>query len=171
MPKRRTNAASSHDSPRMVELEESKPQTTSAATIGPTPFCGATNANVAYELQAVRDLKLTDLQVESIQMLKDRARRVIAARLQRGTLERQPCSECGAKDAQAHHRAYSRPHDVIWLCAACHGAHHKRLRAKLKAMLAHSERFYVKDVESYAGGQESRDGAGDGAESKSAAQR
>jgi sRNA-binding protein len=38
-----------------------------------------------------------------------------------GKLHRQPCEVCGANEAlHKHHRDYSKPLDVIWLCARCH---------------------------------------------------
>lgn len=43
----------------------------------------------------------------------------------RGKLERQPCAKCGSEDSQRHHEDYSKPLDVVWLCRACHIAHHK----------------------------------------------
>lgn len=45
-----------------------------------------------------------------------------------GRLVRQPCSSCGAPEAEAHHDDYSRPLDIRWLCSACHRAHHAELR-------------------------------------------
>ena len=40
-----------------------------------------------------------------------------------GKLKREPCSKCGEAKSQAHHEDYSRPLDVLWLCAS----HHKEL--------------------------------------------
>jgi hypothetical protein len=38
-----------------------------------------------------------------------------------GKLERQPCQMCGSQEnVHKHHRNYSRPLDVIFLCARCH---------------------------------------------------
>jgi ribosomal protein S27AE len=37
-----------------------------------------------------------------------------------GKLKREPCAICGAEQVHAHHKDYSRPLDVIWLCAKCH---------------------------------------------------
>lgn len=37
-----------------------------------------------------------------------------------GRLKKEPCLFCGADDVHAHHRDYSAPLDVIWLCPKCH---------------------------------------------------
>ena len=40
------------------------------------------------------------------------------------------CEHCGASDKverlQRHHPDYSRPLEVIWLCALCHGEMHRK---------------------------------------------
>ena len=43
--------------------------------------------------------------------------------VKQGILKRQPCHVCG-KNAEAHHPDYSRPLDVIWLCASHHRQAH-----------------------------------------------
>ena len=45
-----------------------------------------------------------------------------------GKITRQPCEVCGTnKHVHAHHDDYSKPLDVIWLCAAHHKARHKAM--------------------------------------------
>lgn len=45
-----------------------------------------------------------------------------------GRLVREPCKICGSKKVQAHHDDYTKPLDVIWLCAKHHAELHNRLR-------------------------------------------
>ena len=47
--------------------------------------------------------------------------------LSSGRLQKQPCWICGAT-AQAHHPDYSRPMDVVWLCATHHRQAHNITR-------------------------------------------
>ena len=58
------------------------------------------------------------------------ARKFIAREVAAGRLIRQPCSVCGAPETHGHHPDYSRPADVVWLCAEHHRAEHKRLDAE-----------------------------------------
>jgi hypothetical protein len=45
-----------------------------------------------------------------------------------GRLERMPCEVCGDTKSHGHHPDYSKPLEVIWLCAKHHAEEHKRLR-------------------------------------------
>lgn len=40
--------------------------------------------------------------------------------LKDGKVCKEPCLFCGREDVHAHHRDYSKPLDVIWLCPKCH---------------------------------------------------
>ena len=51
------------------------------------------------------------------------ARTAVSNAIRDGRLMRQPCSVCGNR-AQAHHKNYSNPLDVDWLCFR----HHRELR-------------------------------------------
>ena len=42
-----------------------------------------------------------------------------------GRLTKEPCLFCGEAKVHAHHRDYSRPLDVVWLCPKCHHRLHK----------------------------------------------
>ena len=44
-----------------------------------------------------------------------------------GKLIPQPCA-CGNPKSQAHHEDYSKPLDVMWLCASCHQKRHYQKR-------------------------------------------
>ena len=41
-----------------------------------------------------------------------------------GKLTRLPCVKCGTEPAQGHHKDYSKPLDVIWLCRKHHEEEH-----------------------------------------------
>lgn len=50
-----------------------------------------------------------------------RAQNAVNNAIRDGKLERGPCSICGtSKHVHGHHKDYSRPLDVTWLCAKCH---------------------------------------------------
>jgi ribosomal protein S27AE len=51
--------------------------------------------------------------------------------LRDGKIERQPCQRCSNPRSHAHHKDYSKPLKVRWLCAACHSALHKRERRRI----------------------------------------
>lgn len=48
------------------------------------------------------------------------AHQAVHRALKAGKLTRGPCLHCGDPRVQAHHRDYSRPLDVVWVCFACH---------------------------------------------------
>lgn len=58
---------------------------------------------------------------------KIKARAAVQHAVRDGKLQRQPCRDCGEK-AHAHHSNYSKPLDVIWLCAEHHAQLHHRER-------------------------------------------
>lgn len=61
--------------------------------------------------------------------LEKRAAHILVGNAVRsGKLRRQPCAACNAINTQAHHEDYSRPLDVIWLCAECHMRRHRMMR-------------------------------------------
>ena len=56
--------------------------------------------------------------------------------LNAGRLAAEPCSQCGADPAQAHHHlGYDHEHwlDVVWLCDSHHKARHTRWSRKEEA--------------------------------------
>lgn len=48
-----------------------------------------------------------------------------------GRLVKKPCAVCGSPRSQAHHQDYSRPLDVIWLCAKHHAEEHAKATGAL----------------------------------------
>lgn len=54
---------------------------------------------------------------------KKKAHVAVANAIRDGKLVRQPCRRCGAK-AQAHHKDYSKPLEVDWLCSRHHIMEH-----------------------------------------------
>ncbi len=57
------------------------------------------------------------------------ARRLFKQAIRCGRIKRQPCSYQGCEDqnAQGHHKDYSKPYDVEWLCRY----HHKLIEGKI----------------------------------------
>ena len=51
-----------------------------------------------------------------------------------GRLVRQPCEVCGDPKSHAHHTDYTRPLDVMWLCAVHHAEWHARHGEGLNAV-------------------------------------
>lgn len=70
------------------------------------------------------------------QKKKDCARSYVGVYVRRGKIAKQPCSECGNPEAQAHHENYDKPLDVIWLCKDCHVHLHNVSREKNKKQKA-----------------------------------
>lgn len=54
------------------------------------------------------------------------ARKLVAMRVRRGTMQRQPCEGCGSPQVEAHHDDYAQPAAVRWLCRRCHRRHHRQ---------------------------------------------
>lgn len=62
-----------------------------------------------------------------------RAHSAVNYALRAGRLSKEPCLFCGDAKVHGHHRDYSRPLEVIWLCAKCH----HRLHANFPETAAH----------------------------------
>lgn len=58
------------------------------------------------------------------QRRKDAARSYLHAYLRRGKIARQPCKVCGEPRVEAHHKNYSKPLEVVWLCRPHHRQEH-----------------------------------------------
>lgn len=61
--------------------------------------------------------------------LKQQAYREYHAALHAGTLVRQPCEVCGNPKSDGHHRDYTKPLEVVWLCSVHHVEEHRRIKA------------------------------------------
>jgi hypothetical protein len=59
---------------------------------------------------------------------KRRAHKIVEGALIRGDIERKPCAVCGSDKSQAHHDDYSKPLDVMWICAPHHRQRHRELK-------------------------------------------
>lgn len=58
------------------------------------------------------------------------AREAVRNAIRRGGLQRQPCQVFGAAKVHAHHRDYSKPLDVEWLCRPHHLAEHAKAEGR-----------------------------------------
>jgi hypothetical protein len=56
---------------------------------------------------------------------KARAHRILNYALARGVISKEPCFICGAEKVHGHHRDYSKPLEVIWLCHRHHMEEHE----------------------------------------------
>jgi len=56
--------------------------------------------------------------------LKQMARWALNRRIKNGSIVKQPCAFCGEPQAEAHHKDYSKPLIVVWLCRRCHLKEH-----------------------------------------------
>lgn len=56
---------------------------------------------------------------------REKARSLLYKEYKQGKIAKLPCFVCGSLNTEAHHPDYSRPLDVIWLCAQ----HHKQAHA------------------------------------------
>lgn len=57
---------------------------------------------------------------------KEKARSVLRRAVDSGRLVRLPCVVCGNPRSHGHHEDYSKPLEVVWLCAKHHGELHRK---------------------------------------------
>lgn len=65
-----------------------------------------------------------------------RAHSAVSYALRSGKMKKLPCEFCGTERVHAHHKDYSKPLEVVWLCARCHHRLHAtfpELEGKMKA--------------------------------------
>lgn len=61
---------------------------------------------------------------QTVQRLNNLARSEVYKALKAGVLVKGKCVECGAIKVEAHHRDYSKPLNVIWMCKKHHTEEH-----------------------------------------------
>lgn len=59
---------------------------------------------------------------------KDKAQHLLAYKIKRGEIKKQPCEVCGELKVDGHHEDYTKPLEVIWLCRQHHKDHHRKLK-------------------------------------------
>jgi len=57
-----------------------------------------------------------------------KARGILNRAILTDEIKREPCQECGEVRSEAHHRDYSKPLEVLWLCSVHHNATHKEIK-------------------------------------------
>ena len=65
-----------------------------------------------------------DRLLDPVERLKAQARWMVRHRVASGTITKQACILCGEKSVDAHHKDYSKPLMVVWLCKPCHRTQH-----------------------------------------------
>lgn len=95
-------------------------------------LCGRTYGKPVQQTEQFRhDLLVCDRCFNpELPPLRSRANRLVGAALRAGLLEKEPCSECGAEPAVAHHDDYGKPLTIRWLCHSCHTKWHRRNKAR-----------------------------------------
>jgi hypothetical protein len=63
-------------------------------------------------------------------LIQKRAHWAVKSAKRNGTLKPQPCKVCGEKHTQAHHHDYTKPLDVVWLCARHHAEQHRHAETR-----------------------------------------
>lgn len=58
---------------------------------------------------------------------KYNARKIVFVNVRSGKLKKENCKICGNKKSEAHHKDYSKPLDIIWLCKEHHTEEHSNM--------------------------------------------
>jgi len=74
----------------------------------------------ARNKEKITRLKREYMQTHPEARMKRVARNKVRSMIRNGKWTRQPCSRCQNPKGEAHHKDYSKPLDVIWLCRSCH---------------------------------------------------
>ena len=70
----------------------------------------------------------TKLRKKKIDPEKEKARYLVHKAVKKGVLVKKPCIVCNEKKTEGHHEDYSKPLDVVWLCATHHNERHRIIR-------------------------------------------
>jgi hypothetical protein len=82
-----------------------------------------------YRVVNGKKYRYNDEESKKKRLARSSARRA----LKKGKLNRQPCNVCQNPVTQFHHEDYSKPLEVISLCAQCHVDHHTQKNRGLRA--------------------------------------
>lgn len=64
---------------------------------------------------------------DSKNFIKRKARRTLREAVKYGRIKKLPCVECGDIKSEGHHKDYSKPLDVVWLCRTHHMVIHRKV--------------------------------------------
>lgn len=65
---------------------------------------------------------------DPVEQNKSKCREITAKAIRRGLIKKQNCFKCGSMKAEVHHKDYSDPFDVLWMCRNHHLSHHAEKR-------------------------------------------
>jgi uncharacterized paraquat-inducible protein A len=71
-------------------------------------------------------LRNQETETLSVRDPKQKARMDVRVAIRNGSITKDPCVICKEKKVQAHHQDYSKPLEIVWLCAKCHTKAHKK---------------------------------------------
>lgn len=62
---------------------------------------------------------------------RSNARSYLHVYIRRGKIKKLDCQVCGSPFVEGHHKDYSKPLNVTWLCKMCHRLYHSAQRSRL----------------------------------------
>ena len=91
--------------------------------------CRTCNTKHAKKYRENNRQKINQIAYKSMykNMDKHLARLRVYYQIRNGRMVKKECEKCGNAVTEAHHRDYSKPLDVQWLCRICHASLHKHL--------------------------------------------
>ncbi|KKM01346.1 hypothetical protein LCGC14_1795390 [marine sediment metagenome] len=72
------------------------------------------------EAREQRKKRMIEYRTRPAVRIKNLARWFVNHEIRSGRLNRQPCAFCGEEQGEAHHKDYTQPLMIVWLCKACH---------------------------------------------------